>query len=90
VLYNFTALNNATVRANVGASTGAGMDKINLAFKGVPGTQFSLAGAVAAGSEDDEILLLTEGVITGTIAVDCGPGIDKAIGFTNAVACELN
>ena len=59
VLYNFTSLANARVNANVSANTFAGMDKINLAFKGLPGTAISLAGAVNAGADNDEALLLT-------------------------------
>ena len=90
VLYNFTSLVNARVNANVSANTFAGMDKINLAFKGLPGTAISLAGAVNAGADDDEALLLTEGITTGTIRLDCGPGVDKGIGFITTVGCELN
>lgn len=90
VLYNFTSLTTATVNANVSAFTGAGNDKINLAFKGLPGTRMALAGQVNAGAGDDEALLLTEGIATGTITLDCGPGIDKAIGFAQTLACELN
>lgn len=90
VLYNFTSLANARVNANVSANTFAGMDKINLAFKGLPGTAISLAGAVNAGADDDEALLLTEGITTGTIRLDCGPGVDKGIGFITTEGCELN
>ncbi|RVU49322.1 hypothetical protein [Rubrivivax rivuli] len=90
LLYNFTALTAANVNANVSAITGAGNDKINLAFKGLPATRIALAGNVSAGAGDDEALLLTEGITTGTIGLDCGPGIDKAIGFTRTLGCELN
>jgi hypothetical protein len=90
VLYGFTALNNARVVANLNARTGASMDKLNLALKGLPGTAFSLAGNIEMGTEDDEALLLTDGSVTGTIRVNCGPGVDKAIGFTQATECELN
>ncbi|MDH4390023.1 MAG: hypothetical protein QE285_01215 [Aquabacterium sp.] len=90
VLYGFTALNGARVSANLNARTGASMDKLNFALKGLPTTAFILAGSIDMGSEDDEALLLTEGAVTGTISVNCGPGIDKAIGFTQTTACELN
>lgn len=90
VLYNFTSLVNARVSATVDARTGAGMDKLNLALKGLPGTAFALAGSLDTGTEDDEVLLLTEGQASGRIDLNCGPGIDKAIGFTVSTACELN
>ena len=90
VLYGFTALNNARVAANLGARTGAGMDKLNIALKGLPATTLGLAGSIDLGNDDDEALLLTEGVATGSIGLNCGPGIDKAIGFPVSTGCELN
>lgn len=90
LLYSFVSLVNAQVGVNLTATTGDGMDKINLGFKGLPGTRFNLAGSVNAGAGDDEALLLGEGLVTGTLRLDCGPGTDKAIGFTATTACELN
>ncbi len=90
VLLSLTTLQAATVTSRVNTTLGQGNDKFSLAYKGLPSTTFALSGPIQLGGGDDEALLLAEGVATSTLALDCGEGIDKAIGFATSVGCELN
>lgn len=49
-----------------------------------------VAGLINLGGADDEAKLEVKGTQTGNFALDCGAGNDKAVGFSNRVACEQN
>lgn len=90
VKLGLTTLGPATVTSSALVNLGQSMDKIELAYKGLPSTLFNLQGTVDLGGADDEALLLVDGILAGGPAVHCGEGVDKAIGFTLRTACELN
>jgi hypothetical protein len=91
VKLGLTSLAAGTVTSTARASLGQSMDKLELAYKGLPTTRVNLSGAIGLGAGDDEALLLREGISTTAPALDCGDGLDKAIGWPAAstLACEL-
>lgn len=90
VLLSLSTLQPAMVSSRVAADLGQGNDKFALSYKGLPMSSFTVSGPLKMGGGDDEALLLIEGIANSTLALDCGEGIDKAIGFAAAAACELN
>jgi hypothetical protein len=91
VKLGLTALAAGTVTSAARASLGQSMDKLELAYKGLPTTRFNLSGAIRLDGGDDEAVLLREGIAPTAPALDCGDGVDKAIGWPAAstLACEL-
>jgi hypothetical protein len=91
VKLGFTALSAGTVTGLARASLGQSMDKLELAYKGLPGTRLNLSGALDLGGGDDEAVLLREGFSNTAPALSCGEGTDKAIGWpsTSTAGCEL-
>lgn len=90
VLLSLSTLRSGFVTSRVNGSLGQGQDKFGLLYKGSPGSTFNVGGLVALGGSDDEAQLLIEGASVGTPALNCGDGVDKAIGFQTTTACELN
>lgn len=90
VLLSLSTLQTASVTSVVNANLGQGNDKLGLSYKGLPTSSFAVSGPLSMGGGDDEASLLIEGMASNNLALDCGEGIDKAIGFATSVGCELN
>lgn len=90
VLLSLSTLQTTSVTSVVNASLGQGNDKLGLAYKGLPTSTLAVRGPISMGGGDDEALLLIEGIANSALALDCGEGIDKAIGFATSAGCELN
>lgn len=88
VKLGLTALAAGTVTSIARGSLGQSMDKLELAYKGLPATRFNLSGAIGLGGGDDEAVLLREGIAPSAPSLNCGDGLDKAIGWPAAAARE--
>lgn len=91
VKLGLTTLGAATVNSNVRGFLYGANDKLELAYKGLPGARINLTGAMDLGPGDDEAVLLREGISTTAPMLSCDAGIDKAVGWPveRTLACEL-
>jgi hypothetical protein len=89
-----TTLSRAQISSKVNATTFSAADKIGLKYDGLETSTLNLSGAINSGAGDDEVALLTKGILNSTLALDCSGGLfDKAIDFPSTpapVGCELN
>ncbi len=91
VKLGLTTVGAATVTSSARAQLAGSNDKLELAYKGLPGTRINLSGAIDLGPGDDEAVLLREGLSSTAPLLNCSAGIDKAIGWPagRLIECEL-
>jgi hypothetical protein len=85
-----TTLSAARLTSMIAIDLGQMGDKLDLGYFNLPGGTLTLDGSVVLGGGDDEAKLEATGGVTDRATLNCGDGIDKATGWRNAVACELN
>jgi hypothetical protein len=91
VTLGLTTLNIANVTSKVALDLGQSNDKLEVKYDGQPSNANVFTGAFALGGGDDEAKLEFRGLTNYAFTLDCGEGMDKAIGFrVGAVNCELN